>query len=69
MEKRNFADWLKTFRESINGYDYYTDFAKVYANAERLKVEINILNSLICSKNIEADFEKFLARYPECLRA
>jgi len=69
MEKRNFDDWLKTFRASINQYDYYTDFAKVYANAERLKVEINILNSLICSKNIECDFEKLLARYPECLKA
>ena len=69
MEKRKFDDWLKTFRASINQYDYYTDFDKVYANAERLKVEINILNSLICSKNIERDFENLLARYPECLKA
>ena len=69
MEKRNFDDWLKTFRASINQYDYYTDFDKVYENAERLKVEINILNSLICSKNIERDFENLLTRYPECLKA
>lgn len=69
MEKRNFAKWLKTFRSSINGYNYYTDFAKVYENAERLKLEINILNALIGSKNIEADFEKILSRYPECLKA
>ena len=69
MEKRNFAEWLKTFRPSINGYDYYTDFAKVYKQAERLKIEINILNALIGSKNIEDDFERILARYPECLKA
>ena len=69
MEKRNFDDWLKTFSASINQYDYYTDFAKVYANAERLKIEINILNSLICSNNIEHEFEELLTRYPECLKA
>ncbi len=69
MEKRNFAEWLKTFRPSINDYDYYTDFAKVHERAARLKLEINILNALIGSKNIEDDFEKILARYPECLQA
>ena len=69
MEERDFTNWLKTFRKSINRYDYYTDFAKVYENAERLKIEINILNSLVCSKNIERDFEILLTRYPECLKA
>ena len=69
MEKRNFDEWLKTFRPSINGYDYYTDFAKVHEHAARLKLEINILNALVGSQNIEDDFEKILARYPECLQA
>ena len=50
MSNRKFADWLTTFRLSINGYGYYTDFEKVYENAEKLKVEINILNSLVGSK-------------------
>ena len=66
---RNFEEWLTTFRASINDYDYYTDFAKVYANAKWLKVEIYILNSLVGSKNIERDFENLLAKYPECLKA
>jgi len=66
---RNFEDWLKTFRASINDYDYYTDFAKVYENAERLKPEIYLLNSLVGSKNIERDFENLLAKYPACLKA
>ena len=34
-----------------------------------MKVEINILNSLVGSKNIEAEFEKLLQKYPECLKA
>ena len=66
---RNFDEWLATFRISINRYDYYTDFAKVYENAERLKVQIYILNSLVGSKHIEQDFETLLVKYPECLQA
>ena len=69
MSTRNFSQWLSTFRQSINGYGYYTDFEKVYENAERLKIEINILNSLVGSKNVEADFEAILAKYPECIKA
>ena len=66
---RIFSYWLSSFRESINGYDYYTDFEKVYENAELVKVEINILNSLVGSKNIENDFKTLIKRYPECLKA
>lgn len=69
MSTRTFSQWLSTFRQSINGYGYYTDFEKVYENAERLKIEINILNSLVGSKNVEADFETVIARYPECIKA
>ena len=69
MKKRDFSEWLSTFRRSINGYEYYTDFKKVYENAERLKVEICILNSLVGSSDIETEFESLLNRYPECLKA
>lgn len=69
MSTRNFAQWLSTFRRSINGYGYYADFDHAYANADRLKLEINILNSLVGSKDIEADFEMILAKYPECIKA
>lgn len=69
MTTRSFTQWLSTFRPSINGYGYYTDFQKVYENVERLKVEISLLNSLVGSKNIELDFDRLIARYPECIRA
>lgn len=69
MEKRNFTDWLKTFRKSINRYDYYTDFAKVYEHAARFKRQIYLLNSLVGSKNIEQEFESLVAEYPKCLNA
>jgi len=65
---RNFDDWIKKFRKSISGYDYYINFKKVVANVEQIKIELNILNSLIGSKNIESDFENILTRYPETLK-
>ena len=66
--KRNFNSWLSGFRDSIADYDYYIDFEKVHRNVEGIKVELNILNSLIGSKNIEADFEALLEKYPEILK-
>lgn len=66
--QRNFTEWLLTFTDSIANYKYYIDFETVYNNAEKLKVELNILNSLIGSKNIESDFENIIAKYPEVLK-
>ena len=66
--KRNFAEWLSTFRNSIADYGYYIDFDKVHCNVNEIKVELNILNSLIGSHTIEKDFEKLLTRYPETLK-
>lgn len=65
---RTFHDWFEKMRFSINGYDYYVDFPKVYANVDAIKVELNIMNSLIGSKNIEADFKALVERYPEILK-
>ena len=68
MEDRNFDEWLSKFRVSISSYDYYIDFEKVVRNVEKIKMELNILNSLIGSKCIEEDFEKIVKRYPETLQ-
>ena len=65
---RNFNDWLLGFRDSIADYGYYIDFEKVHKNVDAIKVELNILNSLIGSKNIEADFENLMRKYPEVLK-
>ena len=65
---RDFDEWLSKFRASISSYDYYIDFEKVVRNVEEIKVELNILNSLIGSKSIEEDFEKIVTKYPETLK-
>ena len=68
MSERNFTNWLSKFKRSISGYDYYVDFEKVVRNVELYKIELNILNSLIGTKNIENDFIKLLEKYPEVLK-
>lgn len=64
---RNFNEWLGKFKTSISNYKYYVDFEKIYKNVENVKVELNILNSLIGSKNIEEEFQNILIKYPETL--
>ena len=66
--KRNFNEWLSGFRDSIADYGYYIDFEKVHRNVDGIKVELNILNSLIGSKSIKDDFKVLLKRYPEVLK-
>ncbi len=66
--KRDFNKWLDTFRDSIATYDYYVDFNKIYDNVEKMKVELNILNSLIGSKNIEKEFLSLVKKYPQVLK-
>ena len=68
MEKRDFNKWLKNFRKSIATYGYYTDFDKVFENVNNIRIELNILNSLIGSQNIKEDFENIIEKYPETLK-
>ena len=64
---RNFNEWLSKFKTSISDYTYYVDFERIYKNVDKVKVELNILNSLIGSKNIEEEFQNILVKYPETL--
>ena len=68
MSNRDFSTWLSGFRDSIADYGYYIDFQKVHRNVEEMKVELNILNSLIGSKDIEQDFKNLLRGYPQILK-
>ncbi len=65
---RSFNDWISGFRSSISDYSYYIDFEKVHKNVDKIKVELNILNSLIGSNDIENDFLKIISKYPETLK-
>ena len=66
--KRNFIEWLGTFKDNISDYKYYINFEKVYKNVDENKVEFNMLNSLLGSKNIKEDFINLVTKYPEVLK-
>ena len=65
--KRDFNEWLSNFKDSIATWKYYTDFEKVYANIDQIKIELNILNSLVGSTNIEKEFRDIVKSYPKTL--
>ena len=64
---RNFNEWFSNFKTSISDYTYYVDFKKIYKNVDKIKIELNILKSLIGSKNIEEEFQNILIKYPNTL--
>lgn len=66
--KRNFKKRIENFRDSIATYGYYTDFDKVFENVNNIRIELNILNSLIGSQNIKEDFENIIEKYSETLK-
>ena len=66
--ERNFENWLNTFRDNISDYNYYINFSKIYSNIDKLKIELNILNSLLGSKDIENDFRNLIINYPNTLK-
>ena len=65
---REFRTWFGEFIDSISDYKYYVDFDKICRNVDKIKIELNILNSLIGSQNIESDFINLLKDYPEILK-
>jgi len=68
MSNKNFSTWFSKFKTSISDYSYYVDFNKIYQNLNSIKIELNILNSLISSKDIEADFKNIITKYPSTLK-
>ena len=54
------SDTEDTSNKEIEAADYY---ASVQKNAEIYKLELNMLNSLIGSKNIEKEFEDLVKKY------
>lgn len=66
---RDFDTWFQNFKTSIATYAYYADWEKFFRNADSVKIELNIMNSLVGSKNIKVDFLALIARYPEIRKA
>ena len=65
---RDFDTWLAQMRPSIATYDYYINFAKVVENANKYKAELHLMNSLVGSQNIKAEFQSLVQRFPSVLK-
>jgi type II restriction enzyme len=59
----------KTIIITNRSADFFVNWKKVCKNAEALRIELSLMNSLIGSNNIENDFRNLIKRYPETLRA
>ncbi len=65
----NFNILKTTFQDSIFTWDYFTNFKKVKMNVQKVKVELNILNSLIGEDDIEKAFIGLIKEYPNARQA
>ncbi|MGN0573282.1 MAG: type II restriction endonuclease [Acutalibacteraceae bacterium] len=64
---RDFNEWLSTFSDNLATWNYYADFEKAYNHTDKIKDELNILNGLIGSKDIENEFKRIVEKYPSVL--
>lgn len=56
-----------TLVDTNRGYKFFVDWDKVKMHVEKYKIEFNILNTLIGSKQFEDDLENILVNYPKVL--
>ena len=61
----NFQNLLQTLQPSIFSWDYFSDFQKIRENTFTIKVQLNILNSLLWEENIEKKFLEIVKQYSE----
>lgn len=70
---KSFNEIIEKFHNSIidtnRGHKFFVDWEKIKKHVEEYKVELNILNSLIGSKDFDNDLINLLTKYPEILPA
>ncbi len=62
---QTFQTLTSTFTPTIFTWDFYCDFHKIKNNTFKIKVSLNILNSLLWEKDIEKKFLEIIKNYPE----
>lgn len=61
----SFQTLILTITSTIFSWDYFSEFKKISENTFKIKVQLNILNSLLGEKNIESKFLELVKTYPE----
>ena len=62
---QTFQYLIKSLQPSIFSWNYFSNFKKIKENSFKVKIQLNILNSLLWEKNIEEKFLEILEKYPE----
>jgi type II restriction enzyme len=60
-----FEELTSTFQSTISWWSYYCDFDKIEKNAFNIKIQLNILNSLLWEQDIEIKFLEIVKNYPK----
>lgn len=73
LKANNLNEIIEKFHDTIvdtnRGHKFFVNWMKVKDHVEKYKVEFNILNSLIGSKNFKNDLRHLLKEYPAILPA
>ena len=66
--ERDFKQWFVTVSYKYCELPILYILLTKFSNVDAIKVELNIMNSLIGSKKIENDFDNLLCKYPSILK-
>lgn len=64
-----FNYFMDTLTPTNRTWDFFVNWEKVVNNVNQFKIELNILNSLCGSKNVDGDLDKILTEYPSVIKA
>lgn len=63
---------IKTFQNTLvttnRTPDFFVNWTKTKRNADKIKLELSLWNSLIGSNSIESDFANLITKYPEVIK-
>jgi len=63
-----FHYFIANLKSSIKTWDYFVNWEKTSKNLDKFKIELNILNSLLGSKNLDEDFVSLINQYPNVIK-
>lgn len=64
-----FNYFMETLTPTNRTWNFFVNWEKVVNNVNQFKIELNILNSLCGSKNVDGDLDKILTEYPSVIKA
>jgi type II restriction enzyme len=69
---QNVRELVREFQDSLittnRTPEFFVNWTKVKKNADEIRIELSLWNSLIGSNNIETDFVNLIERYPEAVK-